>query len=248
MSEKASRSPRSDQLSLSIQWWQNFANDPYTLKLESTIDELSSATEHRLTGENKEEIQRNQIPLAERALSFYGVPSIKDVKSAENGYEFGFNYGGYLVDTVWYNHTSVSVKTWNNTVRRSEREAVWKCYEDELKNWNDFPETGKSDPRKQEDKLYDPMLRDLCIAYGFRRFTLRTTNHASHIQTRNVLPAALHLINMPIANSFPIVGPGQGDIDVIQPGKIISQRKRRDTVWVLNGQGSFVESTDQSGN
>lgn len=242
MSEKAMGPSRSDQLSLPIQWWQNFANDPEIIELEHTVDKLSSAKEHRATGENKDEIQKVQILLAERALRFYGVKSIESVNSTDNGYEFDFRYGGYLVDTVWYNHTSMSVKTWKKGVNRLDRLAVWKYYEDELGAWNDLPQTGKPENRKQEEKLYDPMLQDLYVAYGFRRFTLRTTNHESHIQTRNVLPAALHLINMPITDSFPIVGPGQADIEVVEPGKIISQRKRRDTVWVLDDQGAFVES------
>jgi len=242
MSERFTGRQPSDQLTLPIEWWQSFAEDPETIKLEQTIDNLAMTPEHRSTNERHKDIQKLQIDLAGRALRLYGVNKIGKIKNFENAYQFDFRYGGSFVDTVWYNHKSLSAKTWKIGIDKPQREAVWGFYKDELAAWNDTQVTGKRGSKGQADRLYDPMLKDLCVEYGFRHFTLRTSSHKPHVRTRHVLPAALHLIDMPIADAFPVIGPGQDDIEVIEPGKIVSQRGYPDSAWVMDNQGHFIQS------
>lgn len=226
MSERL-RGRRTDgQLSLPIRWWQSFDSDPKTLATEHTIDELATSHEHLTTDANKLAIQRLQIDLARRALNFYGVNKIGKVGNFGNGYEFDFQYSNRLVSTTWHNHKSLSVVTWQKGMNKADRMSVWGAYREKIKSMTDQDEP-------------DPTLIDLCKKHQHEVFSVRATIDDPHIRTRHALPAVLHILDMPIDESLPIVGPGQDGIEVIEPGKIVSQRDGWDTVWSMNDQGIF---------
>ena len=113
MSERVSGTPTCDQLHLPIEWWRNFAYDSEILELESTVDMLSSAKEHKIYGAYEKEIRETQIELAKRALSHYGVNKTSGVKPSLTDYGFGFKYLQHHVETNWFNNLSVSVKAWD---------------------------------------------------------------------------------------------------------------------------------------
>jgi len=243
MSEKLTGARRRGQLALPTDWWC-FANDSGIIELENIVHKLSSAKEHRLHNINEKEIREAQLLIARQALGFYGVKMASGDNHFDNGYQLDFEYGGHHVDTTWYNNASLTVRTWDADLDGRTRFDVWDKYRTELDKWND-PRAGHAKgakPKHQEDTLYtlDPTLLQLCEDNAFREFTLRTS-HASHIQTRNALPAAIHLIGMPVMDSYPIVGPGKGDIEVIKTGIIMPQGKKGDNAWSLNSNGVFVE-------